>query len=134
MNISPMRTVLCLEAQPTGSPLSINRAQRNWLCFLQFSCKYSIEQRSVLSIPLYDFLAPYSNTTMLSKLTPSIALARPSAMRLLSTSAIRFAKTTGDIVGIDLGTTNSCVAVMEGSQARVIENSEGEHIHIIDLG
>lgn len=64
---------------------------------------------------------------MLSKLaTPSIALARPSAMRLLSTSAIRFAKTTGDIVGIDLGTTNSCVAVMEGSQARVIENSEGE--------
>ncbi|KAF4663093.1 Stress-70 protein, mitochondrial [Perkinsus olseni] len=62
---------------------------------------------------------------MLSKLTPSIALARPSAMRLLSTSAVRFAKTTGDIVGIDLGTTNSCVAVMEGSQARVIENSEG---------
>ncbi|KAF4729722.1 Stress-70 protein, mitochondrial, partial [Perkinsus olseni] len=46
-------------------------------------------------------------------------------MRLLSTSAVRFAKTTGDIVGIDLGTTNSCVAVMEGSQARVIENSEG---------
>ena len=29
------------------------------------------------------------------------------------------------IIGIDLGTTNSCVAVLEGSQARVIENSEG---------
>ena len=28
-------------------------------------------------------------------------------------------------VGIDLGTTNSCVAVMEGTQARVIENAEG---------
>ena len=28
-------------------------------------------------------------------------------------------------VGIDLGTTNSCIAVMEGSQARVIENAEG---------
>jgi len=28
-------------------------------------------------------------------------------------------------IGIDLGTTNSCVAVMEGSQARVIENAEG---------
>ncbi|MEO1000630.1 MAG: molecular chaperone DnaK, partial [Pseudomonadota bacterium] len=29
------------------------------------------------------------------------------------------------VIGIDLGTTNSCVAIMEGSQARVIENSEG---------
>ncbi|HET8898621.1 MAG TPA: molecular chaperone DnaK [Rhodanobacteraceae bacterium] len=32
----------------------------------------------------------------------------------------------GKIIGIDLGTTNSCVAVMEGSSARVIENSEGD--------
>ncbi len=29
------------------------------------------------------------------------------------------------VIGIDLGTTNSCVAIMDGSQARVIENSEG---------
>jgi molecular chaperone DnaK len=31
----------------------------------------------------------------------------------------------GKIIGIDLGTTNSCVAVMDGGSARVIENTEG---------
>jgi molecular chaperone DnaK len=32
----------------------------------------------------------------------------------------------GKIIGIDLGTTNSCVAIMEGGQPKVIENSEGD--------
>ncbi|MBN8741979.1 MAG: molecular chaperone DnaK [Lysobacterales bacterium 69-70] len=32
----------------------------------------------------------------------------------------------GKIIGIDLGTTNSCVAIIEGNSARVIENSEGD--------
>ena len=32
----------------------------------------------------------------------------------------------GKIIGIDLGTTNSCVAVLEGDGSRVIENAEGD--------
>lgn len=32
----------------------------------------------------------------------------------------------GKIIGIDLGTTNSCVAIMDGTKARVLENSEGD--------
>jgi molecular chaperone DnaK len=44
--------------------------------------------------------------------------ARQTARRTLATEQ-------GDVVGIDLGTTNSCVAIMEGRAARVIENAEG---------
>ena len=32
---------------------------------------------------------------------------------------------SGHVIGIDLGTTNSCVSIMEGKMSRVIENSEG---------
>src|SRR5271168_5009654 len=34
-------------------------------------------------------------------------------------------KLMAKVIGIDLGTTNSCVAVMEGKASRVIENAEG---------
>jgi molecular chaperone DnaK len=34
-------------------------------------------------------------------------------------------KNMSKVIGIDLGTTNSCVAIMDGSQAKVIENAEG---------
>jgi molecular chaperone DnaK len=48
-------------------------------------------------------------------------------------------KVTGSVIGIDLGTTNSAVAVMEGKVPRIIENSEGkssashQHHHIAFL-
>jgi len=53
--------------------------------------------------------------------------ARTGAVRgvLRGSASRRMSNITGDVIGIDLGTTNSCVAIMEGAQARVIENAEG---------
>ncbi|KAG5989160.1 hypothetical protein E4U54_004414 [Claviceps lovelessii] len=45
--------------------------------------------------------------------------------RYESTSAAEGEKVQGSVIGIDLGTTNSAVAVMEGQVPRIIENSEG---------
>jgi len=33
---------------------------------------------------------------------------------------------SGKAIGIDLGTTNSCVAIMEGSKPKILENAEGK--------
>merc|ERR1719424_551661 len=43
----------------------------------------------------------------------------------LSASVCRLDKAGGSVIGIDLGTTNSCVAIMDGGAAKVLENSEG---------
>lgn len=60
---------------------------------------------------------------MLRATTAATKMMRPGfqAARPISTSTVALS----DIIGIDLGTTNSCVAIMEGSSPRVIENSEG---------
>lgn len=34
------------------------------------------------------------------------------------------------MIGIDLGTTNSAVAIMEGKAPKIIENSEGQYLNI----
>ncbi|KAF8339387.1 heat shock protein 70 family [Amanita rubescens] len=48
------------------------------------------------------------------------ALSRSAGRRYMNS------KVSGPVIGIDLGTTNSCVSIMEGKTARVIENSEGQ--------
>ena len=48
-----------------------------------------------------------------------------SSFKLFSSSFLPFLFRRFSIIGIDLGTTNSCVAVMEGANPKVIENSEG---------
>jgi molecular chaperone DnaK len=60
------------------------------------------------------------------KFSPIIRSARLDARPYSKTSICSASKTDiGDIIGIDLGTTNSCVSIMEGKNPRVIENAEG---------
>lgn len=53
------------------------------------------------------------------------AATRPEFFKASTAMRAMSSKVQGQVIGIDLGTTNSCVAVMEGKNTRVIENSEG---------
>eukprot|EP00596_Hydrurales_sp_CCMP1899_P008492 CAMPEP_0119041598 /NCGR_PEP_ID=MMETSP1177-20130426/12585_1 /TAXON_ID=2985 /ORGANISM="Ochromonas sp, Strain CCMP1899" /LENGTH=672 /DNA_ID=CAMNT_0007007775 /DNA_START=72 /DNA_END=2090 /DNA_ORIENTATION=+ len=59
------------------------------------------------------------------RLASKVPVALNAPKRTFVQSVVARAVDAGDIIGIDLGTTNSCVAIMEGKAARVIENAEG---------
>jgi hypothetical protein len=59
-------------------------------------------------------------------------IARAIAPGLISSNdrtSEKGARIMGKIIGIDLGTTNSCVAVMDGKTSHIIENAEGRALH-----
>ncbi|OLL23896.1 Heat shock protein [Neolecta irregularis DAH-3] len=68
------------------------------------------------------------STMLLSRFarsTTSTSILRQSFYPKYARASSGNGKVTGQVIGIDLGTTNSCVAIMEGKNPRVIENAEG---------
>ena len=63
--------------------------------------------------------------SLLRRHSPLSIVARSPTIRGIASFGPCYDKVQGDVIGIDLGTTNSCVAIMEGSNPRVVENSEG---------
>jgi molecular chaperone DnaK (HSP70) len=56
---------------------------------------------------------------------PRTAACPPGGRQQRGVSSKGTGNNMAKVIGIDLGTTNSCVAVMDGSKPKVIENSEG---------
>src|SRR4051794_35568784 len=69
---------------------------------------------------------PRANSLMLAPVFALRCELAEANCGLLPRRLIRLRRTAmARVIGIDLGTTNSCVAVMEGDAPRVIENAEG---------
>lgn len=91
------------------------------------SAQPSPAQATMLYVHCYILLARH---THFHQGLPRSLIARNMNSKVSGTytchpSCIYYSQTIGPVVGIDLGTTNSCVSVMEGKTSRVIENSEG---------
>nr|POE51036.1 heat shock 70 kda protein [Quercus suber] len=95
---------------------------------IDFAVRLQIRQALSTSVML-------SSRLMRSAVPRATSTFRSAAVRAPITSQFRRGyaekvddgeKVKGQVIGIDLGTTNSAVAVMEGKSPRIIENSEGE--------
>ena len=75
--------------------------------------------------------SPSLTCTQLPRATPAAARWAAPMRKPLGSSFARYESTEGKVqgavIGIDLGTTNSAVAVMEGKIPKIIENSEGNN-------
>jgi hypothetical protein len=94
--------------------------------FVFFLAAFTTTKLSLFLLLFLVFVILIIYKKMFLSLSRSSRLLCPTTLRTFA--GIRHASGVAsktDIIGIDLGTTNSCVAIMEGSEPRVIENVEG---------
>ncbi|GKC13516.1 heat shock 70 kDa protein, mitochondrial, partial [Tanacetum coccineum] len=93
----------------------------------------SLRRREIASAPISAFRSMEEFTgAHLLELRQRDGSKLSSRKKLKKTNRVNFAENLissrplgNEVIGIDLGTTNSCVSVMEGKSAKVIENAEG---------
>jgi len=82
--------------------------------------------KSSLRVPSSRLSSTFSSSFFSRKIFQNnLTLKNPLLSKTSLPFVAPFGRQMSSIIGIDLGTTNSCVAIMEGSQPKVIENAEG---------